>query len=135
MDVWRVEHPGALSGRPVRLARASIPEPGADEVLVRVNACGVCRTDLHVAMGTSNPIVAAWFPVTRSSATSSAAAMGFEISHRDVQVGTAHPAGVDAHEHLVDAGFGDRGAGPSHRTAAQRAGVLHPPDIHLPRWN
>jgi len=55
MDVWRVEHPGALSGRPVRRARASIPEPGADEVLVRVNACGVCRTDLHVAMGDLEP--------------------------------------------------------------------------------
>lgn len=28
-----------------------VPEPGAGEVLVRVSACGVCRTDLHVVDG------------------------------------------------------------------------------------
>lgn len=33
---------------PVEIA---IPEPGADEVLLRVLACGVCRTDLHIADG------------------------------------------------------------------------------------
>ena len=26
-----------------------VPEPGADEALVRVSACGVCGTDLHNA--------------------------------------------------------------------------------------
>jgi len=31
--------------------RAPIPEPAARELLVRVLACGVCRTDLHVAEG------------------------------------------------------------------------------------
>lgn len=37
---------------PLRL-RANVPvrEPGAREVLVRVHACGVCRTDLHIADG------------------------------------------------------------------------------------
>lgn len=28
-----------------------VPRPAADELLVRVLACGVCRTDLHVAQG------------------------------------------------------------------------------------
>ena len=28
-----------------------IPEPGPDQLLVRVRACGVCRTDLHVVDG------------------------------------------------------------------------------------
>ena len=32
-------------------ARAPDPEPGAGEVLVDVEACGVCRTDLHVVDG------------------------------------------------------------------------------------
>src|SRR5262245_19467980 len=27
------------------------PQPGPDEVLIRVNACAVCRTDLHVVDG------------------------------------------------------------------------------------
>jgi propanol-preferring alcohol dehydrogenase len=36
-----------------RLVEAELPEraPGAGEVLIRVRACGVCRTDLHVVDG------------------------------------------------------------------------------------
>jgi propanol-preferring alcohol dehydrogenase len=38
-------------GRPLRLADVPVPEPRAGEVLLRVRACAVCRTDLHVADG------------------------------------------------------------------------------------
>lgn len=38
-------------GRPLRTADLPVPEPGADQVLVRVLACGVCRTDLHIRDG------------------------------------------------------------------------------------
>jgi len=38
-------------GRPLRKAVLDRPDPGAGQVLVRVRACGVCRTDLHVADG------------------------------------------------------------------------------------
>jgi propanol-preferring alcohol dehydrogenase len=41
----------ATPGRPLREAELPDPEPAAGEVLVRVAACGVCRTDLHVADG------------------------------------------------------------------------------------
>ncbi len=37
--------------RPLREVELPRPEPGAGEVLVAVRACGVCRTDLHVADG------------------------------------------------------------------------------------
>src|SRR5438105_3814761 len=37
--------------RPLRAAELPDPEPGPGEVLVRVRACGVCRTDLHIADG------------------------------------------------------------------------------------
>jgi propanol-preferring alcohol dehydrogenase len=37
--------------KPLRLARIARPEPGPDQVLIRVSACGVCRTDLHLADG------------------------------------------------------------------------------------
>lgn len=40
-----------MGGGPLRLIEATRPEPGPDEVRVRVVACGVCRTDLHVAEG------------------------------------------------------------------------------------
>lgn len=36
---------------PLQPARIPIPEPGPDQLLIRVRACGVCRTDLHVADG------------------------------------------------------------------------------------
>ncbi len=35
------------AGEPLRLEERAVPEPAADQVLVRVRACGVCRTDLH----------------------------------------------------------------------------------------
>jgi propanol-preferring alcohol dehydrogenase len=37
--------------RPLSLDREAIPRPGAQQVLLRVQACGVCRTDLHIADG------------------------------------------------------------------------------------
>lgn len=36
---------------PLRLERIPIPQPRAGEALVRVHACGVCHTDLHVIKG------------------------------------------------------------------------------------
>lgn len=38
-------------GEPLRAVELAEPTPGAGEVVVRVRACGVCRTDLHVADG------------------------------------------------------------------------------------
>jgi propanol-preferring alcohol dehydrogenase len=39
------------TGRPLRLVQRPVPVPSASQVLVRVAACGVCRTDLHVVDG------------------------------------------------------------------------------------
>ena len=36
---------------PLREKSVPIPEPGANQVLIRVHACAVCRTDLHVIDG------------------------------------------------------------------------------------
>lgn len=38
-------------GRPLRLADVPDPVPGPGQVLLRVRACAVCRTDLHVLDG------------------------------------------------------------------------------------
>jgi alcohol dehydrogenase, propanol-preferring len=38
-------------GRPLREEELPAPEPGPGEVLLEVSACGVCRTDLHIADG------------------------------------------------------------------------------------
>ena len=44
MQAMRLLAPGS----PLRLSEVVLPPPGANEVLIRVEACGVCRTDLHV---------------------------------------------------------------------------------------
>ncbi|HEY9474244.1 MAG TPA: zinc-binding alcohol dehydrogenase family protein, partial [Mycobacteriales bacterium] len=51
MRSWVVERPGPVEQAPLRRASTAVPEPGPDELLVAVRACGVCRTDLHVAEG------------------------------------------------------------------------------------
>jgi alcohol dehydrogenase, propanol-preferring len=38
-------------GAPLREVRMPVPEPGPGQLLVRVQACGVCRTDLHLLDG------------------------------------------------------------------------------------
>jgi S-(hydroxymethyl)mycothiol dehydrogenase len=38
-------------GEPVRITDVLVPDPGPGEARVRVQACGVCHTDLHYKMG------------------------------------------------------------------------------------
>jgi len=48
--------PASIESAPLRLDERPIPAPGSGEILVRVSACGVCRTDLHVVEGELPPI-------------------------------------------------------------------------------
>ena len=41
--------------RPLRAARVPVPVPGPGQLQLRVSACGVCRTDLHIADGELAP--------------------------------------------------------------------------------
>src|SRR5260370_18258822 len=43
--------PAAIETNPLEYAEVAAPQPKSGEVLVRVRACGVCRTDLHVIEG------------------------------------------------------------------------------------
>jgi len=38
-------------GAPLQLMEVPVPRPGPGQVLIRVRACGVCRTDLHIVDG------------------------------------------------------------------------------------
>lgn len=51
MRAFRVTRPGPAANRPLERVEEPVPEPGPEDVLLRVLACGVCRTDLHVAEG------------------------------------------------------------------------------------
>lgn len=47
--------PAPIESNPLVPEDVPVPEPGADEVLIRVAACAICRTDLHVVEGELPP--------------------------------------------------------------------------------
>jgi len=51
MNAWLLHEPMSVSSNPLTMADVPTPVPRDDEVLIRVNACGICRTDLHVVEG------------------------------------------------------------------------------------
>jgi propanol-preferring alcohol dehydrogenase len=55
MRAWVVHEPGPMASGPLRMVAREVPEPGPGELLIRVLACGVCRTDLHLAEGDLPP--------------------------------------------------------------------------------
>jgi alcohol dehydrogenase, propanol-preferring len=55
MTAWVVHEPGPVGGGPLRRVTIPVPQPGAGEILVRVEVCAVCRTDLHLAEGDLEP--------------------------------------------------------------------------------
>ncbi|WNG83571.1 zinc-binding alcohol dehydrogenase family protein [Mycobacterium sp. ITM-2016-00316] len=81
MSAWRVTSPGPLITRPLDYVTTTVTEPGEDEVLVAVTACGVCRTDLHVTEGD--------LPVHRPHVTP-----GHEVVGEVVGIGTGVGPGI-----------------------------------------
>ena len=38
-------------GEPLKASEIAVPQPGPGQILIKVAACGVCRTDLHIFDG------------------------------------------------------------------------------------
>jgi propanol-preferring alcohol dehydrogenase len=51
MRAWVLRGPAPAGRGPLRLEERPVPAPGPGELLLRVGACGVCRTDLQLAEG------------------------------------------------------------------------------------
>ncbi|MCE7048184.1 zinc-binding alcohol dehydrogenase family protein [Streptomyces purpurascens] len=85
MRAWSVERPGPVEEGSLRLVGKPVPVPADDELLVRVRACGVCRTDLHVAEG-DLPVhrvgVTPGHEVVGTVAGAGAAVRGFAVGDR-----------------------------------------------------
>ncbi|MCI0709057.1 MAG: zinc-dependent alcohol dehydrogenase family protein [Chloroflexi bacterium] len=77
-----LHEPAAIDDNPLEFIDVAIPQPGPDELLVKISACGVCHTDLHVVEGdlpdTKLPVIP-----------------GHEI------VGTIEAVGENVKEHIV----------------------------------
>jgi propanol-preferring alcohol dehydrogenase len=84
MRAWHVDEPGPVdAGKPLTRRETPVPEPGPGELLLRVLACGVCRTDLHVTEGD--------LPVHRAGVTP-----GHEVVGVVAAIGPAPGDGRDA---------------------------------------
>jgi propanol-preferring alcohol dehydrogenase len=95
MRAWVVHEPGPVATGPLRLVERAVPEPGRDELLIRVLACGVCRTDLHLAEGDLAPRAPDITPgheVVGEVAAAGPGAVRFGVGDR---VGVAWLAGTD----------------------------------------
>jgi len=55
MKACILRSPAPVTANPLVFTDVPNPTPGRGEVLVRVHACGVCRTDLHVVEGELPP--------------------------------------------------------------------------------
>lgn len=57
MQAWVVDRAASDPAGPIAIERADLPQPspGPGEVRLKVLACGVCRTDLHLAQGDLAP--------------------------------------------------------------------------------
>jgi len=48
---WILEKQASIEERPLTLAEIADPQPGYNEVRIKVAYCGICRTDIHIAEG------------------------------------------------------------------------------------
>ncbi|MGB2672094.1 MAG: zinc-dependent alcohol dehydrogenase family protein [Candidatus Acidiferrum sp.] len=55
MKACLLNAPARIETNPLQFTDVPVPQPAKGEVLIRVRACGVCRTDLHVIEGELPP--------------------------------------------------------------------------------
>jgi alcohol dehydrogenase, propanol-preferring len=51
MRAWTLDQPGSVAKRRLQLREMPKPEPADDELLLKIQTCGICRTDLHIVEG------------------------------------------------------------------------------------
>ena len=82
MKACLLHTPAKIQENPLQYGEVAEPRPRIGQILVRVNVCGVCRTDLHVIEGELPPKKSPVIP-------------GHQV------VGTVHEAGPGASEAAV----------------------------------
>ncbi len=86
-------------GQPLELENREIPQPKAGELLLKVRACAVCRTDLHVVDGELPPCRAAVVPgheIVGEVAALGEGVTGFKVGQRAGIGWLAHTCGTCA---------------------------------------
>ena len=105
-----LHHPAPIESRPLVLEDPPIPEPGPGQVLIDIEACGVCRTDLHIAAGELPPLHPAIIPGHQIVGRVEKLGQGIATPAIGARVGVSWLGGVDGtcplcrkgHENLCD---------------------------------
>jgi propanol-preferring alcohol dehydrogenase len=51
MRAWQLSEPKSVNEKPLKQVELSKPEIGPNDLLIQVDVCGVCHTDLHIVEG------------------------------------------------------------------------------------
>ncbi len=91
MRAVRLRAPAPVETRPLVLEDVPDPTPGPGQVLVKVTACGICRTDLHVVEGDLPVVKPRVIPGHQIAGTVAAVGPGAEaLLGRRVGIGWLH---------------------------------------------
>lgn len=63
MKAVLLHEPGPVEGTPLRITEMDTPEPGLGQLVIKVSACGVCRSNLHMVEGDWLPGNPAFTPI------------------------------------------------------------------------
>lgn len=94
MKAMLLRERGAIETSPLVLADLPDPSPGPGEIRVKVSACGICRTDLHVIEGDLPPLRTPVIPGHQVVGTVDAAGEGAVRFARGTRIGIAWLAGT-----------------------------------------
>jgi len=90
-----LHRPAPIASRPLSIEDLPIPDPGPGQVLLKVEACGVCRTDLHITAGELKPLRDAVTPGHQIVARVEKLGPGVDSTRVGDRVGISWLGGVD----------------------------------------
>jgi propanol-preferring alcohol dehydrogenase len=121
-------------GQPLRAVERSVPSPGAGELLLRVHACGVCRTDLHLLDGEveiAQPPRVLGHQIIGTVEQIGERTQGPPTAERSAVGERSNADGSAAGEHAAEPGAAESGAaesGVAESRAAEAAAAFEPGD-------
>jgi alcohol dehydrogenase, propanol-preferring len=90
-----LRHPAPIASHPLAIEDLPVPEPGPGEVQLLVEACGVCRTDLHITAGELPPLREAVTPGHQIVGRVAKLGQGIEGVKLGARVGVSWLGGTD----------------------------------------
>ena len=80
MKAMILEHEADVTKNPLVLREVPDPQPGPGQVRVKVQVCGVCRTDLHVVEGELPPVTRPIIPGHETVGIAGSSGIGCSLS-------------------------------------------------------